>query len=319
VPDARAGMRAAYDPGMTTQPAVAPTVPEHLEHRIRTPDGRVLAVAEWGDPNGVPVFSFHGTPGGRIGWFHKEPTIHARHGIRRLTVDRPGYGESTRRPGRSVADFAGDVAVIADALGIGQFATSGGSGGGPHTLAVAALLGDRVLRCLADVSVAPYVGADFDWLAGMTQGNVDEFTAALAGEATLRALLERERTTTLGKLAAGNSDFFGDTYEMAEADRAQMAKTFNVSAAHLMDCLRPGVDGWVDDNLAFTRPWGFEVESIRVPVYLTYGRADTLVPAAHGDWLAAHIPTAEVHVTDVGHMGDDSLIDGELEWLAGRG
>jgi pimeloyl-ACP methyl ester carboxylesterase len=303
---------------MTASHQTRAQIPEHLEHRISAPDGRTIAVAEWGDPNGVPVFSFHGTPGGRIGWFYREPGISARLGIRRITVDRPGYGESTRQPGRRVGDFPADVATIADALGIDRFAVSGGSGGGPHVLACAAMLGDRVLRCLAAVSITPYVGIDFDWLAGMTQGNIDEFNAALEGETALRALLERERTTTLDRLAAGNTDFLGDTYEMADADRAQMAKSFAVSAAHLMDCLQPGVDGWVDDDIAFTKPWGFEVESISVPVYLTYGRADTLVPAAHGDWLAAHIPHAEVHVTDVGHMGDDDDIERELSWLAGR-
>ena len=86
---------------------------------------------------------------------------------------------------------------------------------------------------------------------------------------------------------------------------------------HMVNCLEPGVDGWVDDDIAFTKPRGFDVASIRVPVYLTYGRADTLVPAAHGDWLAAHIADAEVHVTDVGHMGDDASVEGEMAWLAG--
>lgn len=85
------------------------------------------------------------------------------------------------------------------------------------------------------------------------------------------------------------------------------------------NALAPGVDGWVDDNLAFTRPWGFDVGLIRVPVHLDYGRSDTLVPAAHGDWLAAHIPGATVDVQDAGHLGDDTIIEGEMAWLAGRG
>jgi pimeloyl-ACP methyl ester carboxylesterase len=99
----------------TTTIALDPiAIPEHLEHRVRTPDGRTVAVAEWGDPNGLPLIAFHGTPGGRIGWW-EDPTIYARHGLRRLTFDRPGYGESTRLPGRSVADVVPDVVTIADA------------------------------------------------------------------------------------------------------------------------------------------------------------------------------------------------------------
>lgn len=294
------------------------TTPEHIEHRIRTRDGRILAVAEWGDPDGVPLLSHHGTPGGRISYWI-DPTIDARHGLRRITFDRPGYGESTRMRGRTVADVVPDVMTIADALGVDRFAVTGGSGGGPHALACAALLPDRVLRCLAAVSVAPYgpdgLGRD-DWMSGMTEGNVAEFTAALQGEAAMRIVAEREARTTLARLDAGRSDFLGDSYEMADSDKAQMAKHLPRMADHLRNCLAPGVDGWVDDELALTKPWGFDVSSIRVPVYLEYGRDDTLVPAGHGDWLAAHIPDATVVVLQAGHMGDDSTIETEMAWLA---
>ena len=291
--------------------------PEHLEHRIRSRDGRNLAVAEWGDPEGVAVFALHGTPGGRISCW-TDPGIYARHGLRRFTLDRPGYGESTRQPGRTVADIVADIEVIADELGVERFAVTGGSGGGPHALACAAMFGDRVLRCLAAVSIAPYGADGLDWLDGMTAGNVEEFEAALAGEAAIRAVAERERATTLERLAEGRSDFFGDSYEMSQADRAQMARHADLIADQLNNGLAPGVDGWVDDELAFTKPWGFDVRSIRIPVYLTYGRSDTLVPAAHGDWLAAHIPGATAVVSDAGHMGDDATMEGEMAWLAGR-
>jgi pimeloyl-ACP methyl ester carboxylesterase len=295
-----------------------PATPEHLEHRIRTHDGRVLAVAEWGDPAGIALFDLHGTPGGRIAcWM--DPSIYARHGFRRLTLDRPGYGESTRLPGRTVADIVPDVEVIAGQLGVGQFAVSGGSGGGPHALACAALLGDRVLRCLAAVSPAPYDAEGLDWLAGMTPGNVEEFEAAVAGEAAIRAVAARERIPILERLAAGRSDFLGESQVMSEADQAQLAKHLIRIADQLTNALAPGVDGWVDDDLAFTRRWGFDVGSIRVPVYLTYGRSDLAVPPAHGDWLAAHIPGATVDVQDAGHMGDDATMEGEMAWLAGRG
>jgi len=99
-------------------------IPEHIEHRITTPDGRTLAVAEWGDPNGVPAFFINGDPGGRIFW-PLDPTLDVRHGIRRLTFDRPGWGESTRLAGRTVADVVPDVVTIADALGIERFAMRG--------------------------------------------------------------------------------------------------------------------------------------------------------------------------------------------------
>ena len=305
---------------MSAEP-VAPTVtvPDHLEHRVRTADGRTVAAAEWGDPNGVPLFALHGTPGGRIS-FWQDPTIYARHGLRRITLDRPGYGESTRQPGRKVADVVPDIIAIADQLGIGSFAVTGGSGGGPHALACAALLPDRVLRCLADVSVAPFDAEGLDFMAGLTQGNVDEIEASLRGEPDIRELLDVERATMLARFDAGDANFLGDSYEMPEADRAQMLKHAGRIAINLRAGLAGGVDGWVDDDLAFIKPWGADVAEIRVPVLLAYGRHDTLVPAAHGDWLAAHIPDAMTRVNnDTGHMGDDEDIERDMAWLAGRG
>ena len=297
----------------------APTVstPPHLEHRVSTPDGRTLAVAEWGDPNGLPLIAMHGTPGGRISYW-EDPTIYARHGLRRITYDRPGYGESDRHAGRTVADVVDDVVAITEALGIDKFAVTGGSGGGPHALATAALMGDRVIRALIASSPAPIDAEGLDWIAGQTEGNVVEWRAAMEGEAAIREVTEREREVTLARLRDGNPDFLGDSYEMSEADREQMNKHFGLIYDHFTNALAPGVDGWVDDDICFVRPWDFEVSTIGVPVYLTYGRVDTLVPAAHGDWLAARIPNVEVHATELGHLGEDAVVEAQHAWLAGE-
>src|SRR3990172_8002282 len=300
-------------------PAPVIDTPAHLEHRVKTPDGRTLAVAEWGDPNGLPLIAMHGTPGGRIQYW-EDPAIYARHGLRRITYDRPGYGESTRHEGRSIADVVDDVAAIAEALGVDRFVVSGGSGGGPHCLATAALMPGRVIRCLAEVSIAPFPADGLDWLAGMTQGNIDEFSAAMKGEEPMRAIAERERRTTLDRLADGRADFLGDTYELSEANKAQMAKHLTRVADQLFNALAPGVDGWVDDMLAFVRPWGFDVTSIRMPTAIKFGRTDNLVPPAHGDWLAAHIPDAIVAAHEgAGHAGDDQDIERVYSWVAGEG
>jgi pimeloyl-ACP methyl ester carboxylesterase len=293
-------------------------IPEHIEHRITLPDGRTLAAAEWGDPDGLPYLALHGTPGGRIGWW-RDPDIYRRFGLRRITYDRPGYGESTRHRGRRVVDAVSDIEHLTAALGIDRFVVSGGSGGGPHALACAALLPDRVIRCLADVSVAPYGAEGLDWLDGMAEGNVKEFGAALEGERPAAALCEDLRVTMVSRLGEGRLDFLGDDYELSDADMVQLQKQFAIARAHMLSSIGESADGWVDDLLVFTRPWGFDVESIRVPVLLAYGRTDVLVPAAHGDWLAAKIPGAVAWVSDeAGHLGDDDSIEQQYAWLTGR-
>ena len=98
-----------------------------------------------------------------------------------VAYDRPGYGRSDPKPGRSVADAVGDIEAIADELGFERFAVVGGSGGAPHALACGALLENRVLRVGALVTPAPSDTADFDFLAGQADLNVKEFSAALEG------------------------------------------------------------------------------------------------------------------------------------------
>ena len=299
----------------------APTssnLPEHLEHRIATPDGRTLAVAEWGDPNGAPVIMLHGTPGGRLSWPPSGPTIYARHGIRRLTFDRPGYGESTRLPGRKVVDVVPDVVAIADALEIERFAVSGGSGGGPHALACAALAPDRVVRCLADALLAPRDVEGLDWFADQAAGNISEFGAALESETALRAVIEPEARLILERIAAGRADIVSDEYETSAVDQEEMTRSQASLHAQLSGALAPGIDGWVDDDLAAVAPWGFDLRDIPVPVFLRFGREDGLIPQAHADWLIAHISGAKAVISDAGHQGNEEQLEYDLAWLSGR-
>ena len=291
-------------------------VPEHLEHRIPLQDGRTLAVAEWGDPNGKPVITFHGTPGSRIGYWTREPQIWQRFGLRRLSFDRPGYGDSTRLAGRSVADVVPDIVALADYFGLRRFTISGGSGGGPHVLACAALIPERIVRCLSSVTPAPIDAEGVEFLAGMNEGNVREFGAAQEGEDVLRPILEKTRLEMIDALTSGRSDFLGEGYDMPEADRVEMELQQKSAAAHFLTAFARSIDGWVDDDLAFVKPWGFDVTSCRVPVVLAYGREDALVPAAHGDWLAERVPNAVTWVQEeTGHMTTAADMERDLAWL----
>jgi pimeloyl-ACP methyl ester carboxylesterase len=282
-----------------------------------TVDGRRLCFAEWGDPAGFPVVALHGTPGGRLNR-HPDESKYAEAGARVVTYDRPGYGGSDRLPGRTVVDCVTDVAAIADHLGLTRFSVTGASGGGPHSLAVAARLGDRVARARCEVGVAPYGVPGLDFFAGMDPLNVKEFGWAVDGEDTLVPEIERELREMRERVTADPSKVLGDDWGLDDADREVMARPEFAALIReaTEDLVRGGVWGWVDDDLAFTRPWGFDISEIRVQVQVRYGAKDVLVPAAHGAWLGANVPGAEVVVVDEeGHMGDPDKVVEETRWL----
>ena len=321
---------------MTEQPWVsggATPDPNARETTVTTADGRTLGVAEYGPPDGFPVFSLHGTPGCRYGGPPVDhPGLFEERSVRVIGYDRPGYGLSTRAPGRSVADAAADVAAIANALGVERFAVQGGSGGGPHCLAVAALLADRVTRAACVVGVAPLGDTGLtqeEWLEGMTQGNVDEFLPSLAGEDALRPRLETLATDELTAAVDDPANIIGPQYELSADDRAVLAdpRRMDRHVRMVQEALRSGVDGWLDDDLVIVRPWGFDVGAVGVPTMVWFGLDDRLVGRPHGEWLAAHVPHAHVVRMTGGHTSlthripelYDWLVDGTLPADASRG
>jgi len=265
--------------------------------------------------------ALHGTPGCRFNRWPDEE-LYRSVGMCLVTHDRAGYGRSSRRRGRNVADDVDDVRLIADELGLEQFGVVGGSGGGPHSLACAALLPDRVVRAVCAVGVAPLGSAGLErdaWLAGQDPENVKEFGWAEAGEDVLTAELESLQATLLERVAVDPSSFLGD-FELSESDRAQLARpeVMQIIREATAEQAVNGVGGWVDDDLAILGPWGFDLGVITVPVLVRYGKTDVLVPPAHGDWLAANVPGCVVTIDDVaGHLPAEPAqeIVENLHWL----
>jgi pimeloyl-ACP methyl ester carboxylesterase len=287
---------------------------------IRLVDGRELAFDIGGDPDGFPVVGLHGTPGCRLSrWPDDGPYREA--GVCYVTTDRAGYGRSDRHHGRSVASEAADICELADALGIDTFAVTGGSGGGPHALACAALLADRVVRAACFVGVAPFgpSGLDRDrWLDGMDPENVTEHHWAEAGEHTLTRELHRVQLEMEAQAQVDPAELFGNA-QLSEPDREFMRRPEVVLALGraVKEQAAHGVGGWVDDVLAFIRPWGFDVRDIRVPTLVSYSTNDTFTPPAHGEWLAANVPGCVTQITGTGHMPTDPLaeIAEQMAWL----
>jgi pimeloyl-ACP methyl ester carboxylesterase len=271
-----------------------------MERTVRAPDGRMLAVEESGDPDGRPVLIHMGTPAPRRLYGPHVRDAAAR-GLRLISYDRPGYGGSSPQPGRTVADCAGDVRAICAELGIDRLATWGISGGGPHVLACAALLPGLVTAAASLASLAPYGAEGLDYFAGMGQENVAAFRLFFTDEVAARAQTDEDRLEFLAMSPEDFADVLGSLLAPADAAvlRGEMAR-YQVSSGQ--GGLAPGSQGWWDDNCTL-RPWGFDLADITVPVLLLHGRQDKMVPAGHGEWLAAHIPGVEARLLDQdGHL-----------------
>lgn len=274
---------------------------DQKRHVVTLTDGRKLDVVEAGYENSPAIIVHNGTPSA-AGLFKEHIEDALAKGLRIISYGRPGYGLSTRQPGRSVASAAQDTVELADALGIERFATWGISGGGPHALACASLLGHRVVAAASLAGVAPIDAKDLDFLAGMGEDNVQEFSAALNGEAALSEYLEPQVPALLGQDPQTMAEHM--TTLLSAPDRAVLTGAFGEQLARIMqDALTSGIFGWLDDDLAFAKPWGFSLDSIQVPVQIWQGEHDLMVPFSHGKWLAKTMPQADVHLSaDDGHL-----------------
>jgi pimeloyl-ACP methyl ester carboxylesterase len=280
---------------------------------VRAPGGRRLAVEEFGDPRGIPVFLLHGMPGSRLGP-HPRASLLYRLGIRLITFDRPGYGQSDRKADRSVADAAADVLAVADAYSLARFAIVGRSGGAPHALACAALLPGRAIRVASLVSLAPPDAKGLNWFHGMAPSNVTEFMAALRGYNTVAPRL----FAAARKIRLDPAKLVSDLQtELLECDK-QIVSDVGIKTrllAAYSEAFRLTAFGWIDDMLALSRPWQFDLADIHVPVLLWHGAQDKLSPVSHAHWLANEISDITV-IIDPGaaHFGALSVLPEVLNW-----
>ena len=257
-------------------------------------DGRVLEMIVSGPPDGVPLVWHHGTPGCARQFRYRQNETHAR-GLRYVTYSRAGAAGSSRRPGRSVADVAADVAAVLDHLGADRCLVGGNSGGGPHALATGALLPDRVAAVLCVCGIKPYVGEP-DFLDGMGEANVEEFELALQGEEALRPFVMKDRAGIIDADPEGIIETLATL--LPEVDRGILRGDAGLDIIRGLQGGLIEVDGWIDDDLAFTRDWSFDPRKFSVPAYIWQGGADLMVPFHHAQWLASNIPGAVSHLLD---------------------
>jgi pimeloyl-ACP methyl ester carboxylesterase len=251
----------------------------------------------------LPVVWHHGTP--NVG-APPEPLFAAadRLGLRWVSFDRPGYGSSTVAQGRTISFVASDVAKVADALGIDEFAVAGYSGGGSYALGCAAVLGTRVRGVLSLAGIAPYGADGLDWFAGMVPSGVAALGTAAAGREVRAAL--------------GASGFAYDT-QFTAADLAFFEGPWGWLGKVGGPGLAAGPYGQIDDDVSYTLPWGCDPGAIRAPVLLLHGTEDRIIPASHGSWLASRCRSAVLRLCEGdSHFTIVSHAESGLEWLRQR-
>lgn len=266
-----------------------------------TADGRAVRFFDTGGDPAAPVLVWHhGTPqtGAVIAPVAAEA---AARGLRVVSVARPGYPGSDALPGRSVADAAGDVLAVLDALGVGSFVTVGASGGGPHALALAALAGDRATGAVAHAGLAPFDRSP-DWFSGMVSPG--GLRAALSGR---DARLRYAETAEFDP-----ESFTSRDYEALNGVWGPLGADAGAGAAE-------GHAGEADDDLAYVSPWGVELRAVRTPVLLIQGGADRVVPPSHAAALLERLPDAELWLRPrEGHVSVLIALGVALDWALSR-
>jgi pimeloyl-ACP methyl ester carboxylesterase len=270
---------------------------------IKLRDGRSIVAYDAGVPDGIArltVIWHHGSP--HTGVLY-EPLLSmaAERSIRLVTYARPSYGGSSPNDGRTVAGAGADVAAVADAFHIERFAGMGASGGGPHALACASLLADRVTATVAFASPAPYSDA-FDWFAGMAAPKA--LQAARVGRATRARYAETETF---------------DDGVFTDADWAALSDRWGALGQDAGRASSVGPDGLIDDDVAFAKPWEVDLGAIESPVLLIQGGADRMIPASHAESLLRQIATSELWLRP--RDGHVSVLDASavaFDWLLDR-
>jgi pimeloyl-ACP methyl ester carboxylesterase len=268
------------------------------EGRLELRDGRTLAWCEYGPADGRPLLHFQGTPGSRY-WRHPKVEAYDRLHVRMIVFDRAGYGASSRLPGRGISVIADDAAELLDHLGLGVVHASGGSGGAPHLLALAATHPERVHAATVVVGMAPLEESD---LGGLIELNRQGWHAARAGWKAMCELLAPRREEALADPLAG----FRAAMEAAPAsDKAIMDDPAwqRVFVEVVTEAFRPGVEGWVDEAMALQLGWDFDVADVGCSVTWWHGAHDANAPIAAVRRLLSRMNEVELRLwSDAGHL-----------------
>ena len=267
--------------------------------QLKLPDGRVLAYQEYGDLHGRPAFFFHGTPGSRL--FRPPDEVTGSMGIRLICVDRPGYGGSTFLPGRQIMDWPRDVSALADVLGIHTFTVAGHSGGGPYALACAYRLPERITAA-AILSGAGPVDAP-DAVEGLNPLHALAFRIGKYSPWWLTRALTWLFFRKSAADPARAIDLDARDRSAADEEVLRIPGVRENCIESDIEAYRQGLTGFSWEVRLLTRPWGFPLEKIKVPVYLWHGTQDDFTTVGMARYLSEKISNCHAYIYEgEGHM-----------------
>lgn len=265
----------------------------HLQ--ITLQDGRMLGYAEYGAPEGMPVFYFHGFPGSRLDWqfFNDDDCITELNG-RIIAADRPGYGLSDPKRDRTIVDWPDDVTELADALHIDRFAVLGISGGGPYAAACARRIPERLTRtgivCGMGPSVAPGMKEGVSWTIPGKSSMMRWFILMLTSMGVRK---------NPDQFVSQSRETFSES-DRPLLDQPELARVFVES---LQEAFRSGINGANQDAALYAHPWGFQLQTITAELHLWHGGRDDNVPVSVGYYLSDAFPNCSARFyREEGHL-----------------
>ena len=275
-------------------------------------DGRKLDVMIAGDvDSSIALVCHHGTPSDATIWNDWQEDA-MQHNLRLISISRPGYAHSERKPGRSVSCVVSDVEDVLDELGIEKFLTIGYSGGGPHALACAEGLPHRCIAASILAGVGPHGEPDLDSMSDMGPENIEHKKIAIQGEEALREWAKENAAAWFTIADEELADALGGLVPEIDVIALNEHGMAAIWASSIRRSLQNGLDGYIDDSLVFCKYWGFKPDDIEIPVTIWQGDLDLMVPFTHGQWLIKHIPHAKSRL-ELGHGHISLIVDKKQE------
>lgn len=280
------------------------------DYHIKLGDGRKIGIAEYGKLDGIPVMFFHGTPGSRL-IYDNDDEIAIKLGIRIISLDRPGFGESTPKPNRKLLDWPDDVLEVANLLEIDKFSIIGVSGGGAFAAACAYKIPNRI-HSLAIVSgPTPFINGKAP--GAMNRSNKLAFFLSRKVPSILKASYRAQRKLLTEQPEKFKKQTREGNKHLHEWDRQfiQTDEQINSLMIHLGEAFKYSVDECVNEPALLTKPWGFSLERVSFPIDIWHGEEDQMAPFVEMKNFAQNIPNCETHfIPKVGHF----LTDDEQIW-----